>query len=98
MGFPQAPFPTDVAIDWIRLAASPSATVVIGECDAGVPNPELPSGCAISDLIEECGAQPNRHGRYFRCVSRLTDDLKDAGVITRPQKREILRCATRAKR
>lgn len=93
MGFPQSPFPTDVAIDWIRLSAAPTATVTIGDCDAGVPNPELPSGCAVSDLVEECDKELNRHGRYFKCVSRLTDDLRDAGVITRAQKRAILRCA-----
>ena len=97
MGFPGAPFPTDVAIDWIRLTVAPSPTVAIGDCDAGVPNPKLPSGCAISDLIEECGEEPGKHQRYFRCISRLTDDLRDAGVITRQQKRTILRCATKAR-
>jgi hypothetical protein len=95
MGFPQAPFPTDVAIDWIRLTTAPPGTVTIGDCDARVPNPELPSGCAISDLVEECDEAPEKQGRYFRCVSRLTDALKEAGVITRAQKRAILRCATR---
>ena len=46
-------------------------------------------------VVEECDQQPKKQGRYFRCVSGLTDDLKDAGVITRAQKHAILRCATR---
>ena len=44
MGFPQSPFPTDVAIDWIRLAVSQGATVVIGDCDAGDTD-QSASGC-----------------------------------------------------
>jgi hypothetical protein len=98
MGFPDGPYPTDVAIDWIRLTAAPTATVAIGGCDTGVANPELPSGCAISDLVAECDRESHKQGRYYRCVSRLTDDLKDAGVLTRIQRRSILRCATQAKR
>ena len=96
MGFPNAPFPTDVAIDWVRLTTPPSATVVIGECNSEVPNPVFPSSCAISDLIAECGEDATKHGRFVRCVFRLTDDLKDAGVITRQQKGAIRKCAAQA--
>jgi hypothetical protein len=96
MGFPQAPFPTDVAIDSVRLTAAPSATVVIGECDSGVANPVFPSGCAISDLVAECGERARHPGKFVRCVSQLTNELKRVGVITDRQKGAIKSCAAEA--
>ena len=94
MGFPGSPYPTDVAIDSVRLTAAPSSTVIIRDCDSGTPNPVFASGCATTDLVAECAERSRRHGPFLKCVSRLTSDLKDAGVITRRQKANILRCAS----
>lgn len=94
MGFPEAPYPTDAAVDWVRLSGHPqSATVVIGTCDSEVPNPVFPSGCAITDLIAECDDQGHGKMPFQGCVARLTQDLNRAGVITRQQRRAIRVCA-----
>jgi hypothetical protein len=94
MGFPDAPYPTDAAVDWVRLSGHPQpATVVIGTCDSEVPNPIFPSGCAITDLIAECDTEQQHRERFLFCVARLTRDLSNAGVINRQQKRAIRECA-----
>lgn len=94
MGFPGAPYPTDAAVDWVRLSAHPqSPTVVIGTCDSEVPNPIFPSGCAITDLIAECDSHGRGNKHVLGCIARLTEDLNRAGVITREQKRAIRACA-----
>jgi hypothetical protein len=97
MGLPGGPAPTDVALDSVRLTTPRSGTVVIDGCNSGVRNPLLPSGCAISDLVAECADRAGRHGEFTRCVARLTNDLKDAGALSGPQKGAIQRCAAKAK-
>lgn len=113
MGRPNAPFPTDVAIDSVRLISPPaddadgdgisdrkdecphsdlSATVAIGSCDSGVPNPVLPSGCTIADLMTSCVGAAKGHGESGRCVSRLLDDLDKDRILSRPQEAAIQRC------
>jgi hypothetical protein len=93
MGFPGSPYPTDVLIDWVRLGEHPQdSTVVIGTCDSQVPNPMLPSGCAISDFIAECGDRARR-GYFLLCVARKTTELSMVRVITRQQQHAIQRCA-----
>jgi hypothetical protein len=74
-----------------------NATVVIDGCDSGVENVLLEDGCTISDLILECADNAKNHGKFIRCVSHLTRDLKRQGIITRKQKRAIRRCAVKAK-
>ena len=94
MGFPDAPYPTDAAVDWVRLSSHPHpATVVIGTCDSEVPNPIFPSGCAITDLIAECDTAGQHRKHYLLCIARLTKDLSTAGVINRQQRRAIRECA-----
>jgi hypothetical protein len=73
-----------------------SATVVIAGCDSGVPNTVLPSGCTIADLIAACAEGARTHGQFVRCVSHVTNDLKNAGTITGQQKGAIQRCAAQA--
>jgi thermitase len=71
-------------------------TVVIDGCDSQVSNALLSEGCTISDEIEECGANANKHGAFRRCVSKLGDSLQKDGVLTGPEKDEILSCAGQA--
>lgn len=73
-----------------------SATVVIDECDSGVPNTLVPSGCTISDRITACSESAGSRGQFMRCVSDVTNDLKKAGTITGKQKGAIESCASRA--
>jgi hypothetical protein len=96
MGQPGRPAPTDVALDSVRLTTPRIGTVIIDGCNSGVRNPVLPSGCAISDLVAECADRADRHGEFVKCVSRLTNDLQDAGTISGRQKGAIQRCAAKA--
>jgi hypothetical protein len=73
--------------------SNPAPTVVIGDCDSGVPNTILATGCSISDLIAQCAASAATDDAFVRCVTHLTNDLKSQGVITGAQKDAIVSCA-----
>jgi hypothetical protein len=73
-----------------------SPTAVIDGCDSGVPNTIFPSGCTISDLIAACAEGASNHGQFVSCVSRMTNDLKQAGTITGQQKGAIQSCVAQA--
>jgi hypothetical protein len=73
-----------------------SPTVAIGGCDSGVSNTVSPSGCTISDLATECTVDAANHGEFVSCVAHLTDDLRNAGIITGRQKGAIQSCAGQA--
>jgi hypothetical protein len=72
-------------------------TVVIGGCDSGVQNTVLPNGCTLADTIEECVAGATNHRRLVGCVAQVVKELKQDGVITRPERAAILRCAARSR-
>jgi hypothetical protein len=75
-------------------------TVIIDGCDTGVPNTFFSSGpnagCTISDLIRRCAADAGNHGGFVSCVSHLTNELKNDGLITGSQKGAIMSCAANA--
>ena len=71
-------------------------TVVIDSCDSEVSNTLLADGCTISDEIEGCAVNAERHGSFRRCVSKLCDGLQKDGVLTGPEKDQILSCAGQA--
>ena len=73
-----------------------SPTVVIANCNSGVPNAGLPVGCTIMDLLSECAENSTTHDQYTTCVSTVTNDAKSAGVITNQQKAAIQQCAATA--
>jgi hypothetical protein len=73
-----------------------SPTVAIEGCDSGVSNTLSPSGCTISDLVTECTEDAGNHGGFVNCVADLTNDLRNAGIITGGQKGAIQRCAAQA--
>ena len=73
-----------------------SETVVIDFCDSGVENQLSDDGCTIADLIDECAANANNHGRFVRCVAKLTNALKRDGIISGREKGAIQSCAGQA--
>jgi hypothetical protein len=73
-----------------------SATVVIAGCDSGVTNTLLSTGCTISDLIAHIAGSSTNHGQFVSGVAHLTNELKNAGMITGSQKSAIQSCAAGA--
>ena len=71
-------------------------TILIDGCDTGVTNHLLESGCTMSDLIAACLADANNHGQFVRCVSQLTNEWKENGLISGKEKGTIQRCAARS--
>jgi hypothetical protein len=51
---------------------------------------------SISELIEDCADGATNHGEFVSSVSKITTQLKDAGVITGNQKGAIQKCAAQA--
>ncbi len=78
------------------IGSSRAATVIIDGCDSGVPNTTFPTGCRISDQIDDCAVGAGNHGAFVSCVAHLTDDLKKSGVISGAQKGAIQSCAAGA--
>lgn len=71
-------------------------TVVGGNCDSGVANTVLATGCTIADLLATCSVDPQIPGsRFDGCVLRTLDRLEMQGVLNAEQQRAILRCFKR---
>jgi len=70
--------------------------VIIGRCDSGVLNQLFDDGCTMSDLIAECSIGAKNHGKYVSCVSHLTNDWKEAGLISGSEKGAIQSCAAKS--
>ncbi|HEY2292217.1 MAG TPA: PA domain-containing protein [Thermoanaerobaculia bacterium] len=79
------------------IGSSRDATVIIDGCNSGVPNTTFPTGCRISDQIDDCAAGAGNHGAFVSCVAHLTNDLKKNGVISGSQKGAIQSCAGQAR-
>ena len=73
-----------------------SATVVIGTCDTSVGNPVNANGCSILDQVVKCAVGVQDQGEFVGCVSRLTDDLKNGGIINGSEEGAIQSCAETA--
>ena len=78
------------------IGSSRDATVIIDGCNSGAPNTTFPTGCRISDQINDCAVGAGNHGEFVSCVAHLTDSLKANGTITTQQKGAIQSCAARA--
>jgi len=72
---------------------SVAPTVIIGECDSGVPNLLLSSGFTISDLIAQAAIDAKNHGGFVSAVAAITNELMKSGVISGSQKDAIQGCA-----
>jgi hypothetical protein len=73
-----------------------SETVVIDSCDSGVTNAVDASGCTIADGVAACLADAVSHGNFVSCVSNVTNDFTDAGLISGRDKGAVQRCAARS--
>jgi hypothetical protein len=73
-----------------------ATTVVIDGCDSRVANHLNGEGCSISDNIAACAEGATNHGKFVSCVSKLTNDLKKAGIISGSEKGAIQSCAAQA--
>jgi PA domain-containing protein len=78
------------------IGSSRDATVIIDGCNSGARNTTFPTGCRISDQINDCAAGAGNHGAFVSCVAHLTDSLKANGTITSQQKGAIQSCAAHA--
>jgi len=72
------------------------ATVIIGDCDSGVPNIAFPGGCTLADQIAALEAGANNHGQYVSAVGKLLNDLKKSGQLTGAQKGAIESCVAQS--
>lgn len=75
----------------------PPCTVFIGGCDSGVPNHVFADGTTFSGQIAGCAAHAANHGHFVNCVSHLTNEWRNAGLISGAQEGAIVSCAARAK-
>ncbi|MCP2265630.1 sugar phosphate isomerase/epimerase family protein [Promicromonospora thailandica] len=70
-----------------------AATVWFGAAsDSGVPNRDTGGGCTVMDQIM-AGAPFTTHGRFVRTVDSVTRDLVHDGVLTRGERRDVVRAA-----
>ena len=74
----------------------PNSTIVIGEYDTGVVD-RFYDEKLISEWIGACAAGAKNRGRFVRCVSALTNELKKEGIISCQDKGAIQRCAAQVK-
>jgi hypothetical protein len=78
------------------LPSNAGSTVVIGSCDSAVANTVGEDGCTLADSIGACTVGAVSHGAYVSCVSRATNLLQAAGLLSGREKGAIQRCAARA--
>lgn len=72
------------------------ATVNIDGCDSGVDNVFVTDCSTMNDLIADCAAAAGNHGDFVSCVAHLTNEWKDAGLISGREKGKIQRCAAQS--
>jgi cholinesterase len=75
---------------------SVAPTVIIGECNSGVPNEVLTTGSTYSDLIMQAGYGAENHDQFVSAVAFITNELKKCGAISGSQKGAIQKCGAQA--
>jgi len=80
-----------------RVHSNFSPTVVIDGENTGVANILFSNGCTTSDLIANIQESANNHGQFVSGVAHLTNDLRDAGVLSDSDKSAIQTAAAHAK-
>ena len=63
--------------------------VNVGTGNTSIPNAVNEEGCSIQDLVHHCEDTAKNHGQYVSCITKLANDLYDAGVITKSQRQEM---------
>lgn len=72
-----------------------SATVTVDGTDTGITNQSLGDGSTFNDRIGVCKVDARNHGEYVRCVVKLTDSWKQAGLISGREAGQIRNAAAR---
>lgn len=72
-----------------------SPTIIIGGIDTGVPNTLFPSGCTMSDLLQQLKANAANQGGYVSAVAHLTNQWVADGSLTGAQKGAIESAASK---
>ena len=62
-------------------ASDTTATIVVGDCDTGVFNQDLGDGCYMRDAIGACITDAANAGAANSCVTALSNDWRQAGLI-----------------
>jgi len=71
-------------------------TVVIGNCDSGVPNEVQEDGCTLADRIHRIDEPSQSPGALVVRVLRLSADLVHQGLIDRMDAIQLVGCAARS--
>jgi hypothetical protein len=69
---------------------------MINVCDSKVSNRILDNGCTMNDMIAECAEGAKNHGQFVNCVTHLTNDWKNEGLISGKDKGAIQNCAAKS--
>lgn len=73
-----------------------NATIIIDGCETSVDNMLLENGCTMVDLIAQCAENANNHGKFVKCVSKLTNQWKKKHLISGEDKGAIQSCAAQS--
>ena len=71
------------------------STIIIDGSDTGIPD-FVYNGKLVSQHLAHCAAVAKNHGAYVSCVTKLTNALKKAGLLTDTQKALIMRIAAKS--
>ena len=69
-------------------------TLKIGSCDTGVTS-ALPTGLLLHAKVDACQAGAKNHGQFVSCLNKVTNEAKEAGLLTGRQHAAITACAAR---
>jgi hypothetical protein len=73
--------------------------IVIGNITTSVMDRPIPidetTTTTLEEMIHECEDKFERRGQLMRCVAWTTGELKNEGLMTRQEKRELVRAAAR---
>lgn len=72
-------------------------TIVLQQCDTGVPNVTFTTGCRISDLLKPCAADAKNEGQYRSCVSAVINELRKTGILDTNQHGAVQSCAAKVR-
>ena len=70
-------------------------TIIIDGIDTGIDDFQY-QGKLVSKHLADCAAAAKNHGDYVSCVTKLTNALKKAGLLTNNQKQIIMDAAAKS--
>lgn len=65
------------------------ATVIVGDVDTGVEDRAVDGDATMNDLIAVCAEEARNHGEFVSCVTRLTNDWRKDGLISKDEEKAI---------